>query len=622
MILKVVPTKGDKALYLMKSVKRKGDRYPRKETVEFFGYLSELEKVYDDPIAHFKEVARQRTEAYKAQKAEGRNIAISVDLTERFRFDCDADPGKAQGSFIWMGQMPLLRIYHELEVDEFLAKRKKSWGIEKGMEVIYKLLVIGRTVVPSSKYATWNELEHFRLGNIKPSDDDVYNALDFIGRSSRDMLRHLNEVVCRKYGRNSSLMYYDVTNYYFELDDPDNVVDGGLRVRGVSKEHRPEPIVQMGLFMDADGIPVTFGLFPGNNNDVTTFIPMIDDTRDAFGLGKMIYIADKGMMSYDNIAHIVMNGCGFIISDSPRKKQPKDLIDFLLDEEGYSTSPDGAFRIKSRTVPVHKGGVTYRGDEDKKTCTVDYNEVQIVFWSRKYAQRAKAQRLEAIEKARRDPKVFDNYHAKGYFDKIPVAPGSGEVLEGLEYVVELNEEKLGEAEKLDGYYILRTNVIGTIDGEKEWEGEYRFRKDGFFQLNRHVSDQDIVDMYRGLWEIEENFKLTKSYLSTRPVYVRKESSIRAHFMTCFMALLMVRLLERRTSHALNHSEIVKALQSAMAAEVDDGVYRNMVSSKAMDVMGKALGLDLTKAWYTAKEMRSLAAKPRKPEKSLDGTTKR
>lgn len=521
-----------------------------------------------------------------------------------------------------MGQMPLLRIYHELEIDEFLARRKRSWGIQKGMEVICKLLVIGRAVVPSSKLATWNELEHFRLGNVVPSDDDVYNALDFIGRSWGDMLRHINEVVCRKYGRNSSLMYYDVTNYYFELDDPDKVVDGGLRVRGVSKEHRPEPIVQMGLFMDADGIPVTFGLFLGNNNDVTTFIPMIDDTRKAFGLGKMVYIADKGMMSYDNIAHIVMNGCGFIISDSPRKRQPNDLIDFLLDEDGYSTSPDGAFRIKSRTVPVHKSGVTYKGDGGKKTCTVDYNEVQIVFWSRKYAERARAQRMEAIGKARRNPKVFDDYQAKGYFDKTPVDPVSGEVLEGLEYLVELNEEKLAEAERFDGYYIFRTNVIGTIGEERPWEGESRFRKDGFFQLNRPVTDQDIVDMYRGLWEIEENFKLTKPYLSARPVYVRKESSIRAHFMTCFIALLMVRLLERKTRHALNHSEIVKALQSAMAAEVDDGVYRNVVSSKAMDVMGRALGLDLTKAWYTAKEMRSLAAKPRKPEKSLDGTTDR
>lgn len=121
----------------------------------------------------------------------------------------------------------------------------------------------------------------------------------------------------------------------------------------------------------------------------------------------------------------------------------------------------------------------------------------------------------------------------------------------------------------------------------------------------------IVDMYRGLWEIEENFKITKSFLSARPVYVRKENSIRAHFLTCFIALLMVRLLEKKTDHKLNHSEIVNALQSAMAAEVDDGIYKNIVSSKAMDVMGKTLGLDLTKAWYTAKEIRSLAAKSRK-----------
>ena len=331
--------------------------------------------------------------------------------------------------------MPLLRMYHMLEIDDFLVRRRRSWGISSGMEVIYKLLCIGRVVVPSSKLATWNQMPHFRLGNSKPSDDDIYNALRFIGDSSQDMLIHLNDVIRRKSGRDTSLMYYDVTNYYCEIDDPDNVIDGGLRVRGCSKEHRPEPIIQMGLFMDTNGLPVTFGLFPGNNSDITTFLPMMEKTADDYGMKKMIYIADKAMMSHDNIVSILMNRCGYIISDSPRKKQAEDLMDFILDGSGYIPSAGGDFKYKSRMVPIHRSGIAYRGEGDKKTCTVNYNEIQIVFWSRKYQERARALRNEAIEKAIKNPKVFDDYNVKAFLDKIPYDSKTGEVHEDdLEYL--------------------------------------------------------------------------------------------------------------------------------------------------------------------------------------------
>lgn len=610
MRLKIVPTKNDKILYLVKTIRKPGAKYTTTEAVERFGLLSELQKQYEDPIAHFKEVAAKRTEEQKARKAEYREISpIKVDLDAHIDFSSsDVLDGK-YGNFIWMGQMPLLRMYHMLEIDEFLVRKRRSWGIKSGMEVIYKLLCIGRVIVPSSKLSTWNQLSHFKLGNAKPTDDDVYNALEFIGNSSQDMLIHLNDVVKRKFGRNTSLMYYDVTNYYCEIDNPDNVIDGGLRVRGCSKEHRPEPIIQMGLFMDTNGLPVTFGLFPGNNNDVTTFLPMIEKTVNDYGMKKMIYVADKGMMSHDNIANILLNRCGYVISDSPKRNQPKDLMDFLLDDDGYTLLSEGSFKYKSRIVPIHKNGITYRGEDDKKTCTVKYNEIQIVYWSKKYQERARAQRKEAIDKVMKDPKVFDDYNVKGLFDKIPYDKSTGEVHEDdLEYKVVLNEEKLEAAERLDGYYIIKTNVIGTKSDEREWEGECRFRKDYFFQLNKRINELDIIDMYKGLWEIEETFKITKTFLSTRPIYVRKESSIKAHFMTCFIALLMVRLLEKQTNYTLNHSEVIEALQESMIAEINPGTYRNIITSRAMETLGKSVNLDLTKVWYTANEVRSLAAK--------------
>ena len=599
MRLKVIPTKTDKKLYLVKTIKKPGAKYTTTKAIECFGNLSELEKIYDDPIAHFKEVARRRTEGEKARKDEQKLVdPIKVDLNAHVDF---ADEGMEDGkydNYLHLGQMPLLRLYHMLELDDFLARKRKSWGIRSGMEVIYKLLVIGRIICPGSKLATWQQLKHFKLGNSKPTDDDVYNALEFIGGSSEEVLLHLNEVMKRKTGRSTSLMYYDVTNYYCEIDGPDNAVDGGLRRRGVSKEHRPEPIIQMGLFMDGDGLPVTYGIFPGNSNDVTTFIPMMNKATDDYGMKKMIYVADKGMMSHDNIVHILSHGCGYVISDSPRRRQEKDIMDFLHDPCGYKVTMGGdrnsevVFKYKERTVPMKRSGVTYRGEEDKKTCTVDYNEVQIVFWSKKYADRARKQRYEALEKVMRNPKVFDDYNVKGLLKKIPVDPRDG------------------EAEALDGYYIIRSNVIGRDDEEKPWEGEYRFRRDNLFQLNKDVDAMSIIDMYRGLWEIEETFKITKSFLSTRPIYVRKESSIRAHFTTCFIALLIVRLLERQTGNKLNHSEVLDAVRQSMVAEISPGVYRNIATSRNMEIIGNSMGMDLTKLWYTANEIRALSAKPK------------
>ena len=617
MRLKVIPTKTDKKLYLVKTIKKPGAKYTTTKAIECFGNLSELEKIYDDPIAHFKEVARRRTEGEKARKDEQKLVdPIKVDLNAHVDF---ADEGMEDGkydNYLHLGQMPLLRLYHMLELDDFLARKRKSWGIRSGMEVIYKLLVIGRIICPGSKLATWQQLKHFKLGNSKPTDDDVYNALEFIGGSSEEVLLHLNEVMKRKTGRNTSLMYYDVTNYYCEIDGPDNAVDGGLRRRGVSKEHRPEPIIQMGLFMDGDGLPVTYGIFPGNSNDVTTFIPMMNKATDDYGMKKMIYVADKGMMSHDNIVYILSHGCGYVISDSPRRRQEKDIMDFLHDPCGYKVTMGGdrnsevVFKYKERTVPMKRSGVTYRGEEDKKTCTVDYNEVQIVFWSKKYADRVRKQRYEALEKVMRNPKVFDDYNVKGLLKKIPVDPRDGAVRDDMEYIVELDREKLREAEALDGYYIIRSNVIGRDDEEKPWEGEYRFRRDNLFQLNKDVDAMSIIDMYRGLWEIEETFKITKSFLSTRPIYVRKESSIRAHFTTCFIALLIVRLLERQTGNKLNHSEVLDAVRQSMVAEISPGVYRNIATSRNMEIIGNSMGMDLTKLWYTANEIRALSAKPK------------
>lgn len=644
MELKVFANKKGNALYYMKSVRKKGCKNPTKEKVAFLGYEEDLKKLYDDPIAHFREEAKKLTRSAKEQ----RKISLSIDLNEHFS-PAESTTGKkgdspATDDLYTIGHLPLSRIYHELEIDQFIKNRHKKWGIEANADSIFKLLVFGRVLFPDSKLGTWQKREKLMLGNADFTDDDLYRSFPFFSEYCQDLIIHLNEKVQKLYKRDSSLMFYDVTNYFWEIDNPDpdiyddrgTVVVEGLRKYGCSKEHRPEPIVQLGLFMDHDGLPVDFGLFPGNNNDVTTFLPMIERAREKLKLGKMIYIADKGMMSGTNIAHILAQKQGYIISASVRK-QDADTVRFVLDETGYTCSTaklrssdiheelrrmdyegnikdfDGDeqeeqevihFKFKSRLIPSQER--VWVQDGSKKV-QVRVNKRQVVFWSRAYQTRARIDRANAILKAQKTGTVFNGHAANKYYKKEAFDPKTGELLDSARYLRYLDKDLIARDEALDGYYIIETNVVGTCKDEKPWEGKARFRTyDCLFELNRPVSDQDIIEMYHGLWKIEESFKITKSYLQARPVFVRKQDSIHAHFLTCFVALLIVRILEvKKLGGTIPYSQIIEVLQAAKIGAVKDTIFRNYCSAPLLQKIGLLTGLDLSKKFYTKQELRSM-----------------
>jgi transposase len=641
MELKVFANKKGNALYYMRSVRKKGSKNPTKEKVEFLGYEEDLKKLYEDPISHFREEAKKLTASAKGE----RKVSLSIDLDEHFdESDGGAASGPVSDDLHSMGQLPLSAIYHELEIDQFVKNRHKNWGTEANADGIFRLLVFGRILFPGSKLGTWQKREKLMLGNSDFSDDDLYRSLGFFSDYSQDLIVHLNERVKKLYRRDSSLMFYDVTNYFWEIDSPDpdmfdelgNVVSRGMRKYGCSKEHRPEPIVQLGLFMDNDGLPVDFGLFPGNNNDVTTFLPMIERTRDRLNLDKMIYVADKGMMSGTNIANILARRQGYIISSSVRK-QDADTVAFVLGEEGYTCSTvkmrgrdlheelqrmdyggtvgdfDGDdceerevadFKFKSRLIPAKE--TTWVLDGSKKT-KVTANKRQVVFWSRKYQARARIERADAILKAGKTGTVFNGHAANKYYRKEAFNSETGELVDKAGHLRYLDTGLIANDERLDGYYIIETNVVGTCGDEKPWQGKARFRNyDCLFELNRSVSDQDIIDMYRGLWKIEESFKVTKSYLEARPVFVRKEDSIQAHFLTCFVALLLIRILEvKKLGGQVPYCQIIEALQAAKIGEVKDNIYRNYCSAPLLKKIGLLTGLDLSKKFYTRQELRSM-----------------
>ena len=341
MELKVFTNKKGNALYYMRSVRKKGKKNPTKEKVKFLGYEADLKEFYDDPIEHFRAEAKK----LKTKDLEEKRISLSINLEEHFPLEAAGSEESVVDDLVSLGHLPLSVIYHELEIDQFVKNRRRHWPVGAHVESIFRLLVFGRILFPGSKFSTWTQRARLLLGNSKFSDDDVYRSLGFFSQYSDDLLVHLHQKVKGLYKRDTSLMFYDVTNYFWEIDNKDAdildedgvVVSEGLRKNGPSKEHRPEPIVQLGLFMDTEGLPVDFGLFPGNNNDVTTFLPMIRRTRERMGLNKMIYVGDKGIMSGTNVANILAQKQGYIISDSALK-QDEETERFILDEEGYRTT--------------------------------------------------------------------------------------------------------------------------------------------------------------------------------------------------------------------------------------------------------------------------------------------
>lgn len=581
----------------------------QKKYVKKIGYLEDFMDQYPDPLEHFRAEAKRLTEEENSKKQ-----TLEFSLSEHFdfskSFDKVSDTNPESSDLIRSyGVLPLLQIYRDLELDYFLNIKRQYLKTKYNHNHIFQMLVFGRILSPDSKLATWRDRNKL-LKNADFSDDDVYRSLSFFSDIKDDMLAHLNKQMCDKHGRRTTLMYYDVTNYYWEIDDDDD-----LRKRGVSKEHRPEPIVQMGLFMDSQGLPVTYGLFPGNTNDVITMRPMMDHLVEGMGNENIIYVADKGMMSGSNIAQIILDHNGYVISSSVRGAN-EEMKEFVKNQDGYIETENGSFKYKSRIWPRKINVETFDG---KKT-SISINERQIVFWSKKYQERARYDREKAIEKAlsragNGENTVLNNHAGNRFIAKVIFDSEDGKLIEKPEFGYEVDEDLKEQEEALDGYYIIRTNVVGLQDEKKPFSDNpdaVRWHlSDGFFEMNKVLHDLDIVDMYRGLWQIEQSFRITKSILKARPVFVHKEESIEAHFLSCFVALLLLRILEKKTEEKIPIETIADSLRKANLSMIPGGCYQNLYCNNVIEAIGKVCNLDLTKKFYSANDLKKLRGQTKK-----------
>lgn len=534
---------------------------PRNKTIQSLGYLDVLEQEYDDPIAHFKEVARRMTEEERAEK----RLVLSIDMNEKLTAEATNRKN--------FGYAAILKVYHKLGLDVFFKNKARHENFEYNTNSIMIMLVVARLLSPGSKKKAFEEKEQY-FERFNFSLTDVYRALSHFSSIATECQRYLNSQVAAQYGRNTKTIYYDVTNFYFEIDEADE-----FRRFGLSKEKRPNPIVQMGLAMDADGIPLHYELFPGNTVDKETFRPTIGEIRRNYDTGRIIVVADMGIITGDNIFYLQgkekgRNFNGYVFSFSVRGGA-KAFKEFVLSDDGYvgldgkPADEESDFKIKSRRIAREINVTLANGKKATKTVY----EKQVVFWGRKYALKAKAERAEVLKKAHElaaNPQKYNratSYGAAKYVKNLKIDAKTGEVLEGKEQPV-FDSARVAEEEKYDGYYAIVTSELD-------------------------MSDIEVVDTYRGLWEIEETFRITKGVLETRPVFLSLQEHINAHFLTCFLALTIMRLLQKETDKRYSAERIIDCLKAISCSHEHENVYLFDYRSEISDAVGEALGIDFT-----------------------------
>ena len=554
----------------------------KQKHVEVLGYLDELEKVYPDPIAHFKEIAKQRTEE-EARSSE----------PIQFTFDPSIKISDQEIGLKNLGYVFFEKIYHELGIHTFFKRHENRLNIDFNLNSIFRLLVYSRVLYPGSKKEAFEQQNRF-FETYAPSLDSVYRSLDYYDRFSLDLQAWLNDVIQKQYGRDQELAYYDVTNYYFEIDEEDE-----LRRKGPSKEKRPNPIVQMGLLLDSKGLPLAFHLFPGNQSEKLSLNPIMNRVKEEYGLGRLVVVADKGLNCGDNIAYQIASGNGYVYSQSIRGAD-QEFKQYVLDQSGYQANGEHS-KCKSRIYPREITFTDSRGKKQKQRV----DQKQVVFFSQDYADKAKYERNRIIAKAQKYLKTPSalahsiSYSAASYIKGIQIN-SDGEIVEANTKLY-LDMDKIREEEKYDGYYAIVTS-----------------------ELDR--SDSEIIDIYHNLWKIEETFKISKSELKTRPVHVTLEAHIEAHFLTCFVALLLIRVLELKMNQAslpapscetenqkltFSAFELTNSIRNYTCSSLGENLYNFHYTDDVIQSLEKVFGIDLSKKYRTRGDIKKIIANAKK-----------
>ena len=521
----------------------------------------------DDVLAWAKNEVKIETEKYNAEK-EAKTVLIPFHADRQLDYDKQA--------FFRGGYLFPQSVYYQLQLNNICRKLKQKYKFQYDINAILSDLVYARILDPCSKRSSYKTASAFLE---KPSYElhDVYRALDVLG-SECDLIQaelYKNSHFLGK--RSDRVLYYDCSNYYFEIEQED-----GCKKYGKSKEHRPNPIIQMGLFMDGDGIPLAFSLFPGNANEQSSLKPLEKKILSDFECQKFIYCSDAGLGSESIREFNHMGERSYIVTQSI-KKLVKEEREWALNKQGFKKVSDNTPADITK-LPPDDTGLYYK---DEPYTTKKLQQRLIITYSPKYALYQKAIRDKQAERAQQmlntgtAKKNRKNPNDPARFIGTMAITKEGEAADIKSF---LDETKISEEAQYDGLYAVCTDLLDDEVGE-------------------------ILKVSEGRWQIEECFRIMKTDFSARPVYLQDENRIRAHFLICFLALTIYRFLERKLNFKYTCEELLDTLKSMNFAEIQEQGFIPLYSRSVItDDLHNACGFRTDSQFLTKSKMRTIQKK--------------
>ena len=577
---------------------KKGVKTATKKVVLNIGPLSR----YDDGQPDYLNRLKQSFKAGNPLIPSLRPYCSSDRVVETYRFAIQEGSPDCFGHPKIFSHLLLERILEELGLNAFFSTYKGFTRLEYDVYGFAKLLIFGRLLNPASKCATVRQNNDYYEPILKDfNPDNVYDALSFIAENKDKIIRRMNTNLVKKAGRSPSVIYYDVTNFYFEIEDPDDdildeegeVLEKGQRKFGVCKEERHQPIVQMGLFMDDQGIPIAVESFPGNTLDHLTLRPALQKNIDDLEFSRFIMVADRGICNYINLLHLLDSGHGYVVSKSLLKTTAKEQ-EWAYDDDGCTAIGDD-FRYKSRIVK--------RKVKDEKGNIRTIEEQVVVYWSRKFEARSIRENkkfLDFLKKLEESPSSFriTSTQAKTlrkFMRKECVNTETGEVLDSTSIRGFIDFDKVAEYKKSLGYYQIVTSELT-------------------------MSPLEVIDKYHGLTQIEDQFRVMKGTLETRPIYVRTPEHVNAHLLICLISLILLRIIQKKVkdysgkdlpknmnwSTGMSADRIQAALNKWKVDALPDDLFRFMdIDDPDLALILKAFGIEIPAKLYRRAELKTI-----------------
>lgn len=565
MRLNIVKSKNAEQLYIIKSIRKDGKATTRimKKLGTMASLLPKFDNDRDKVITWAKDEAKKMTEA----EEQG---CMSVDVT--FTEDSQLDLGK-QSSFN-IGYLFPEMVYHQLKLDKICRDISLQHKISYNLSDVLKMLVTTRLIAPASKLSSFEYASNF-LQQPAFKLQHVYRSLDVLSQHSDELQAAVYENSQNLIDRNKEVLFYDCTNYFFEIEE-----GRGDAQYGKSKEHRPNPIVQMGLFLDGDGFPLCFSMFPGNQNEQPTLKPLEKKILRDFNLSEFIVCTDAGLASTENRKFNAISGRAFIVTQS-LKMLKSFLREWALDSDGWHLNGSNqVYNINEIDEHVHRNSIFY------KERWINENGLEqrlIVSYSIKERDYQKAIRERQV--ARAEKIVSDGFRAanrnqnspKRFVAETDVTPG-GEVAD--KKILSLDEEKIEKESMYDGFYAVCTTLEKDIN--------------------------EIIHINKMRWQIEAAFRTMKSEFKARPVYLRNDDRINAHFLTCFLSLLILKIIEKKVGNKYSEEQVLHTLRDMSVYRLRDiGYLSSYTRTEITDALHDAFGFRTDSEFISGKTMKKI-----------------